>query len=109
MKAFSLPQTTKWQPIWFVIAAVAIGLLLAKLPLVWGLGLVAVTAVSILIIIQPIFGFAIALLLAPFGAYESVVFGPSLFDSGQLVLFFTWPSGSVAACHANAFLSRIPF
>jgi O-antigen ligase len=71
------------------VAAVAIGLLLARLPLVWGLGLVVVTAVSILIIIQPIFGFAIALLLAPFGAYESVVFGPSLFDSGQLVLLLT--------------------
>ena len=89
MKAFSLSQSSKWQPIWFVLAAVVAGILLSRLPLVGGLGLVVVTAVSILIIIQPLFGLAIALLLAPFGAYENVIFGPSLFDSSQLVLFFT--------------------
>ncbi len=89
MKTFPLSRPSIWQPLGFVLAAVAVGILLARLPLLWGVGLVVVTAVSILIIIQPLFGLAVALLVAPFGALENVVFGPALFDSGQLVLFFT--------------------
>ena len=91
MKAFSLSQfSTKWQPIWFVLAAVGIGVLLAQLPLLVGMGLVVGTAVFILTIIQPLFGLAFALLAAPFGALEHVILGPQLFDSGQLILFFTF-------------------
>lgn len=91
MKAFSLSDFSpnKWQPIWFVLAAIGVGVLLTQLPLLWGLGLVVGTAVILLIIIQPLFGLALALLAAPFGALENVVLGPSLFDSGQLILFFT--------------------
>ena len=92
MKAFSLNflTTNKWQPIWFVFAAIGLGILLTQLPLSLGFGLVVGTAVILLIIIQPLFGLALALLVGPFGALENVIFGPSLFDSGQLVLFFTF-------------------
>ena len=92
MKAFSLNllAINKWQPIWFVFAAVGLGILLSQLPLLWGFGLVVGTAVILLIIIQPLFGLALALLVGPFGALENVILGPSLFDSGQLVLFFTF-------------------
>lgn len=70
-------------------AAVLLGILLVWLPLRVGVLVVGGTAVLLLILIQPLIGLAIALLLGPFGALENVVFGPSLFDSGQIALLVT--------------------
>ena len=72
-----------------LLGAVGLGLLLAGLPLRMGVILVAVTAVVILTLINPLVGLFFALLAAPFGAWENAAFGPSLFDSGQLLLLFT--------------------
>jgi O-antigen ligase len=66
-----------------------IGLLLARLPLTWAAGLVGGTAVFLLILIQPLVGLGLALLLGPLGALESILFGGTVLDSGQLILLFT--------------------
>ena len=80
--------TTLRLPLWHAVAATAVGLLLARLPLVWGAALVAGTAVFLLTLIQPLFGLGLVLLLGPFGALESVLFGWGL-DSGQAMLLLT--------------------
>lgn len=77
-----------WQPLGFVLLALALGLLLARLPLVWGVALVAGTAVFLLTIIYPFFGLGLALLLGPLGAFEKTLFGGSPLDSGQGMLLF---------------------
>ena len=92
-----IPQ--KWQPGWratavlrqpalFGALAVVAGVLLARLPLLWGAALVGGTAVILLTIIQPLVGLGLMLLLGPFGALESVLFGWGL-DSGQALLLLT--------------------
>ena len=84
----SLRRLTNSTQLWWLwITAVFLGLILSQLPLPVAAGVVGGTVVLLLIIIQPLFGLAIALLLGPFGALENVVFGPSLFDSGQIALF----------------------
>jgi O-antigen ligase len=65
------------------------GLLMARLPLVWAGGLVGGTAVLLLTVINPMVGLFAALLAAPWGALENIVRGPSPLDSGQLLLLFT--------------------
>ena len=47
------------------------------------------TAVLLLILRYPIAGLGLALLAGPFGAWESLFFGQSVFDSGQLFLLLT--------------------
>jgi putative inorganic carbon (hco3(-)) transporter len=88
----------KWNHIfWGVIAAMVLGLLVAKLPLVWGVMIVGGTAVILLILIYPLLGMGLALLLGPFGALESVVFGNPILDSGQaalIITIFAWLSRS---------------
>ncbi len=79
---------TLWPTGWFLAGALLAGWLLARLPLVWGAALVGGTAVFVLTLIQPLVGLGVALLLGPFGALESVLFGWGL-DSGQLLLIFT--------------------
>ncbi|MBP6473130.1 MAG: hypothetical protein KA773_21980, partial [Chloroflexi bacterium] len=85
-----------WQPGWratavlrqsalFGALAVVAGVLLARLPLLWGAALVGGTAVILLTCIQPLVGLGLMLLLGPFGALESVLFGWGL-DSGQALL-----------------------
>ncbi|MFQ5434934.1 MAG: O-antigen ligase family protein, partial [Anaerolineae bacterium] len=78
-----------WQPAGFVLTAVLLGVALAKLPLLAAVGLVAGTAVFILILIEPLVGVALALLAGPLGAWEAVKFGPSPLDSGQIILLLT--------------------
>jgi O-antigen ligase len=77
-----------WQPVWFVLAALVLGVLLARLPLLWGVGLVGGTAVFLITIIYPLAGLGLALLLGPLGALEKVLFGGSPLDSGQVLLLF---------------------
>ena len=66
-----------------------IGLLLARLPLAWAAGLEVGTAVLFIILIQPLAGLGLALLLGPLGALESVLFGGTVLDSGQVTLLLT--------------------
>lgn len=75
-------------PAWFAVVAVLAGVALARLPLAWGALLVGGTAVFLLTLIQPLVGLGLALLLGPFGALESVLFGWGI-DSGQALLLFT--------------------
>ncbi|MCA9928660.1 MAG: hypothetical protein KC419_09285, partial [Anaerolineales bacterium] len=82
-------QLAGGHPVWLWVTAVIFGLLLAKLPLAAAVAVVGGTAVLLLTLIQPLVGLTIALLLGPFGALESVIFGPSLFDSGQIALLLT--------------------
>ncbi|HFE65858.1 MAG TPA: hypothetical protein ENJ93_01235, partial [Chloroflexi bacterium] len=82
-------QSDGWQPFGFLLAAVAAGVLLARLPLAWAVGLVAGTAVFLLVVIYPVLGLGLALLAAPLGAWESSAFGSSLLDSGQFLLLLT--------------------
>ena len=78
-----------WEPAWGGLLAALLGLLLILLPWQVGAGLVGLTAVILLIFSQPLIGLGLALLLGPFGALESVVFGNPVLDSGQATLFLT--------------------
>lgn len=80
--------STGWQPVWFVLAALVLGVLLARLPLLWGVALVGGTAVFLITILYPLVGLGLALLLGPLGALEKVLFGGSPLDSGQIMLLF---------------------
>ncbi|MBE2221192.1 MAG: O-antigen ligase family protein [Anaerolineae bacterium] len=81
-------DSTGWQPFGFVLAALVLGVLLARLPSWWGVVLVAGTAVFLLTIIYPLAGLGLALLLGPLGALEKVLFSGSPLDSGQVMLLF---------------------
>lgn len=83
-----LVSSQGYTAVWLFLAVV-IGLLLASLPLLTAVALVGVTAVVILTLINPLFGLFLALVAAPLGAWESVRFGSSLLDSGQLLVLFT--------------------
>ncbi len=82
-----------------VLAAVALALLIARLPLPLAAGLVLGAAGLLITLVYPLFGLGVALLLGPFGALESIVFGPTLLDSGQIALLLTfaaWIGGGLA-------------
>jgi len=71
------------------VVAVAAALAIARLPLPLAAALVLGTAAVVLALIQPLVGLGLALLLGPWGALQSVVFGSSLLDVGQLALLLT--------------------
>ncbi len=66
-----------------------LGLGLVWLPLQGLLLLIAAFAVVVLTFIQPLFGLALTLIAAPFGALENVLLGAGSFDSGQALLVLT--------------------
>jgi O-antigen ligase len=81
------------------LIAIILGLLIARLPLSLAAGIVLGAAGLLLTLLYPLFGLGLALLLGPFGALESIVFGPTLFDSGQIALLLTlaaWIGGGLA-------------
>lgn len=81
------------------LTALLLGLLIARWPLPLAAGLVLGAAGILVTLVYPLFGLGLALLLGPFGALESIVFGPTLFDSGQIVLMLTlaaWIGGGLA-------------
>ena len=80
------PQLTRWQPWGFVATAVLLGLLVAVLPLTQVGLILMLAAVFLLALIQPLVGLGLALLLGPLGAWEQVLFGATILDSGQLSL-----------------------
>lgn len=61
----------------------------AQLPLVSVAGGMGLTAVFLLIIIEPLFGLGLALLLGPLGVWEANMGNPLPLDSGQLMLLLT--------------------
>lgn len=71
------------------LTAVALGLLVAWLPLSVSLEWLLKTAVILLTLIQPLAGLAVALLVGPWGALEAVWGRAGLLDSGQLFLLLT--------------------
>ena len=93
---FAFPDRQSW--VWPTLALLS-GLAIALLPLPLAAGIVAGAAVLLGILIEPLVGLALTLLLAPFGALESVLLGGSSFDSGQLLLVLTtgsWVAHSIA-------------
>lgn len=81
------------------LAAVVLALLIAWLPLPLAAGLVLGAAGILITLVYPLFGLGVALVLGPFGALESIVFGPTLLDSGQIALLLTfaaWIGGGLA-------------
>ncbi|GIK55187.1 MAG: O-antigen polymerase [Chloroflexota bacterium] len=85
----SLSRSRTTWPSAGIFTAVLLGILVARLPLVWAVGLVGGTAVLLLTFINPLVGLFAALLAAPWGAWENIVWGPSLLDSGQFLLLVT--------------------
>ncbi len=72
-----------------LLLAIVLGLALARLPLLWAVGMVGGTAVFLIILIYPLAGLGLALLLGPLGALESSLGFTSPLDSGQLALLLT--------------------
>ncbi len=71
------------------VVAVVAALAIVRLPLPVAAALVLGAAAVVLTLIQPLVGLGLALLLGPWGALQSVVFGSSLLDVGQLALLLT--------------------
>ena len=93
---FAFPDRQSW--VWPAIALLA-GLAIALLPLTWAGAAVAGAVVLLGVLIEPLVGLTLTLLLAPFGALESVLLGGTSFDSGQLLLVLTlgsWLLHSIA-------------
>jgi len=84
-----LPFVFRPSSLWWLLVAVAAGVAVVRLPLLWAVGLVGGTAVFLLIFIQPLVGLGLTLLLGPLGALESLLLGGSSLDSGQLMLLLT--------------------
>jgi len=85
-RAITKPQ---WPGIIALILALFLGILLAWLPARLVVVLVIGTAVILLILVQPLFGLALALLAGPFGALEQLLSGIGSLDSGQTLLLLT--------------------
>ncbi len=92
-------RSVSWLSVLALLLAVGLSLAISQLPLaVVAIGLAGIAAL-LLIVINPLFGLGLALLAGPLSALENVVLGPSLLDSGQIVLFLTvasWLAASLA-------------
>jgi putative inorganic carbon (HCO3(-)) transporter len=78
-----------WQPWWFLLMAVAAGVMAAFLPLRLAAAIVIAAALLLLILIRPMFGLAVVLLAGPVGALENNLIGANVPESGQLLLLVT--------------------
>jgi len=78
---------TGWQPIWALAFAVLISVGLVGLPLTLSAGLLFLAGLIVLTLIQPLVGLGVALVAGPLGAYENIVLGNLLIESGQLLFF----------------------
>ncbi|GAB4272170.1 MAG: O-antigen ligase family protein [Candidatus Promineifilaceae bacterium] len=88
----------------------AVGLLLVYLPLLPVVGVLAGTAVLLLIFIDPLLGLALALLAGPLGAAESLYVQLGPLDSGQILLLLTtasWLAKGLAARRVQIPRSRL--
>lgn len=77
-----------WHPLWFASIAISVGILIAILPLTVSGAILAGVSIFLLMLIQPLVGLSLVLIIGPFGALESIHFGPSLPKSGQLLFMF---------------------
>jgi O-antigen ligase len=87
-------QTRLWpgrRQAWWpgLLAALALGLAVSRLPLGFVLAVMVGGAVMILTFIQPLFGLALALFAGPLGALENVLLGAGSFDTAQGLLLLT--------------------
>jgi O-antigen ligase len=78
-----------WPGYIVLVAALFLGFLFAWLPLKLATALVVGAAVILLILVQPLFGLALALLASPFGALEQLHSGIISLDSGQILLLLS--------------------
>jgi putative inorganic carbon (hco3(-)) transporter len=69
---------------------IAIALIIAYLPLWLSAGVMILSLFFAMTLAYPLVGLAIALLLGPFGALESIIIGSVLLDSGQVALLFAF-------------------
>lgn len=72
-------------PFWFTVIALLLGILISILPVTVAGVIVAGVGFLLLMLIQPLVGLGLVLIIGPFGALESLSFGPSLPKSGQLL------------------------
>lgn len=84
------PRALIWQPAWLFVLALTAGLVVALAPLEWALLLVLGAALSLLTLIQPLFGLTVVLLAGPAGALENHLLGANIPESGQVLLFATF-------------------
>lgn len=73
---------------WFLLVAIAAGILVALLPIVQAFALLA-PFVILLIYVEPLIGAGLMLLAAPLGALEAIALGTGLLDSGQMLFLLT--------------------
>ncbi|UCG26054.1 MAG: O-antigen ligase family protein, partial [Chloroflexota bacterium] len=62
---------------------------IAILPLTYSLAILGGIAFFLLVLVQPLFGLALVLVAGPAGAFENIVFGNRVPESGQLLLLVT--------------------
>jgi hypothetical protein len=78
-----------WPGYFALVAALLLGFLFAWLPLKLAAALVVGVAVILFILVQPLFGLALALVTSPLGALEQLLSGFVSLDSGQVLLLIT--------------------
>jgi O-antigen ligase len=76
-------------PVWLMALSFGVGITIAILPLTHSLAIIGGIAFFLLILIQPLFGLALVLIAGPAGAFENIVFGNRVPESGQLLLLVT--------------------
>lgn len=83
----------------WLLLALASGTVIAASPISTSVLILGGAGLLIAALIEPLIGLAVALLVGPFGALESVLLGGTSFDSGQLLLVVTlvaWLVRSIA-------------
>ena len=88
-KSHKVRRRAPWSQYSSLVAALILGLLFALFPVRVAFALVVGTAVILLILIQPLFGLALALLTGPLGALEQLLSGIISIDSSQFLLLLT--------------------
>ena len=73
---------------WIILLLVLLtGLLLSLLPLTTAVILFAVISFLLLSVVQPMIPLAAAMVAGPFGAFENIIVGEAVIESGQLLFF----------------------
>ena len=95
----NIVRRAPWPGYVALVASMILGLLFTWLPLQLVIVLLFSTTVILLILVQPLFGLALALLVGPLGALEQLFSGIVSLDSGQVFLLLTlisWMGGKLA-------------
>ena len=75
----------RWHSPTILILVLAAGLLLSLLPLTTAVLLFAVITFLLLSMVQPLVPLSAAIIAGPFGAYENIIIGDAVLESGQLL------------------------